>query len=71
MARKIGLIMLVAAAVIVALLALQNRSDVEISFLFWNFHAAKYAMVLVATFAGLLAGFFLGRFPDRRPDGWA
>ncbi len=61
MARKIGLTLLAAAALFVALFALQNMSDVEVSFLFWNFHAKKYLVVLLATLTGLLAGFFLGR----------
>ncbi len=61
MAQKIAFVLTAAAILVLGLFALQNLSDVEVSFLLWSFHAKKYIIVLAAALLGLLAGFLLGR----------
>jgi uncharacterized integral membrane protein len=45
--------------VLVIVLAIQNRADVDVSFLFWTFRSPKFLLILGTYLLGMLTGWGL------------
>lgn len=58
--HKFNLILAATAGGLIVLFALQNLTDIEVTFLFWVFQTKLYFLIMVTAVVGLLIGVALG-----------
>ena len=54
--HKLNLILAATAGGLIVLFALQNLTDIEVTFLFWIFQTKLYFLIVVTAVVGLLIG---------------
>lgn len=60
MLNKLNLILAATAGGLIVLFALQNLTDIEVTFLFWTFQTKRYFLIMVTAVLGLLIGLASG-----------
>jgi uncharacterized integral membrane protein len=67
--RKARLIVTVILSALLGIFAFQNVSQVELSFLIWNFHSRRIVVIAVSLLVGLAIGWLFGFSSGRRHPG--
>jgi uncharacterized integral membrane protein len=58
--HKFNLILAALTGGLIVLFALQNLSDLEVTFLFWTFQTKRYFLIMVTAVVGVLIGLATG-----------